>query len=96
MRDHRHRPVIETRTTREGPRISTIRRADGSTLTVTVPPSAMDDESTGDDGTGSWLHDDGRRRPPPGSALERLAWLVLPGGLHGTAPRWGTALATPF
>lgn len=68
------RPVIETRQHADC-RISLVRRPDGSSLTVTVPTAAMDDE-TGAAGTESWIRENGDRREPPTAALLHLAALV--------------------
>lgn len=70
-------PAIETRQHADC-RITLIRRPDGSSLTVTVPNAAMNDE-TGAAGTESWIRENGDRREPPTAALLHLAALVTGG-----------------
>ncbi len=84
--------VIETRQTTGGARVSTIRRSDGSTFTVTVPVAAMDDEATeGGAWAASWISGDRAGHPPPASSLLRLATLVS----LGSARRPGLRLGRP-
>jgi hypothetical protein len=70
---------IKTHQTAGGTRVSTIRRPDGSTLTVRVPMAAMDDEAGGSHWPGSWITADGAAREPSASALRRLASVVTVG-----------------
>ncbi|MGO8870305.1 MAG: hypothetical protein ACLQPH_02690 [Acidimicrobiales bacterium] len=54
--------------------MSTVRRPDGSSFTVSVPPGALDDESAGS--AGGWIVGDPPADAHP-AALARLADLVM-------------------
>lgn len=77
--DRAPQSVVETHYDAGGARVSTIRRPDGSTLTVTVPARAMEEDAAADEKTGSWIEERGAGRQPPAAALWRLASLVHAG-----------------
>jgi hypothetical protein len=81
-------PVIETRRTAAGTRVSTIRRPDGSTLVVTVPADAMDDDGGGC-WAKTWITGDGAAREPSVPALRRLASAITAGPSPAPALRLG-------
>ncbi len=76
--DRQPRSVIEIHQ-RSDARVSTIRRPDGSILTVTVPASAMDDDTGRHDATESWIREDDTGGEPPAAGLRRLAMIVTAG-----------------
>jgi hypothetical protein len=63
----------------EGARVSTIRRPDGSTLTVTVPTTALDDKGWSSQQSPSWITEDSAARQPSASALRLLASVAAAG-----------------
>lgn len=60
-------------------RVSRVRRGDGTTFTVTVPPGGMDRPSDPDERTAPWIREESGPRPVPCAALDGLAARV---GLH--------------
>jgi hypothetical protein len=74
--DDEPRPVIRTRQLEGGDRLSTVRRADGSTFSVLVPAWAFDDGGTAARRSGPWIVEVGGRRPPTEDALRRLGGVL--------------------
>jgi len=61
-----------------GRRVSTVRRGDGTTFTVTVPAGGIDADQ-GPGRSAPWIREHGAARRPPAAALEGLAARV---GMH--------------
>ena len=76
--DQEPRPVIRTRRLAGGDRLSTVRRADGSTFTVLVPSWAVGDEHACAERSQAWIVEVGGPSRPSGESLRRLgAWVGL-------------------
>jgi hypothetical protein len=83
------RPTIASRETADGSRVSTVRRPDGSSFTVSVPAGAMEDEA----GKWSrrWITGDPPSGPASDAGLRRLADLVvIPGDAILASRRHGS------
>jgi hypothetical protein len=64
-----------------GRRVSKVRRGDGSTFTVTVPPGGVDTHQGGSQRAAPWIREDRGGRRLPDAPLDGLAARV---GLHLT------------
>jgi len=72
-------PVIVSVTEVDDRRVSRVRRGDGTTFTVTVPPGGMDRPQDADEPTDPWIREDAGPRPVRPASLDGLAARV---GMH--------------
>jgi len=66
-------PVVVSVTEVDDRRISRVRRGDGTTFTVTVPPGGMDRPHDPGERAAPWIREEAGPRPVPHAALDGLA-----------------------